>query len=53
MMHTYALVDLTPKGRDEDALDYSMAWVRHHDRYEAQAPVKAAPAGAARRETQA
>ena len=35
MMHTYPLLELTPKGRDEDALDYPMAWVRHHDRYEA------------------
>jgi len=35
MMHTYALLDLTPKGRDEDLLDYPMAWVRHHDRYDA------------------
>ncbi|UHQ24724.1 thioredoxin family protein [Lysobacter sp. 5GHs7-4] len=34
MMHTYALLDLTPKGRDEDALEFTMAWVRHHDRYE-------------------
>jgi predicted dithiol-disulfide oxidoreductase (DUF899 family) len=33
MMHTYRLLDLTPKGRDEDALDFTMAWVRHHDRY--------------------
>jgi predicted dithiol-disulfide oxidoreductase (DUF899 family) len=33
MMHTYALLELTPKGRDEDALDYPMSWVRHHDRY--------------------
>ena len=33
MMHTYQLLDLTPKGRDEDGLEYSMAWVRHHDRY--------------------
>jgi predicted dithiol-disulfide oxidoreductase (DUF899 family) len=46
MMHTYALLDLTPKGRDEDALDYPMAWVRHHDRYEPQAVVKAAAAAA-------
>jgi predicted dithiol-disulfide oxidoreductase (DUF899 family) len=37
MMHTYRLLDLTPKGRDEDGLDFTMAWVRHHDRYE-QAP---------------
>jgi predicted dithiol-disulfide oxidoreductase (DUF899 family) len=34
MMHTYRLLDLTAKGRDEDALDFTMAWVRHHDRYE-------------------
>ena len=34
MMHTYRLLDLTPKGRDEDGLDFTMAWVRHHDRYE-------------------
>jgi len=34
MMHTYNLLDLTPKGRDEDGLDFTMAWVRHHDRYE-------------------
>ena len=30
----YQMLDLCPKGRDEDALDYGMAWVRHHDRYE-------------------
>jgi len=34
MMHTYRLLDLTPEGRDEDGLDFTMAWVRHHDRYE-------------------
>jgi predicted dithiol-disulfide oxidoreductase (DUF899 family) len=27
------LLDLAPKGRDEDALAFTMAWVRHHDRY--------------------
>ena len=26
-------LDLVPKGRDEDGLPSSMAWVRHHDRY--------------------
>jgi predicted dithiol-disulfide oxidoreductase (DUF899 family) len=31
MMHTYRLLDLTPKGRDEDGR--GMGWVRHHDRY--------------------
>ena len=35
MMGTYHLLDLVPKGRDEDDLPYTMAWVRHHDRYEA------------------
>jgi len=34
MMHTYRLLDLTPKGRDEDELGFTMEWVRHHDRYE-------------------
>ncbi len=31
----YQLLDLVPKGRDEDALEWPMAWVRRHDRYEA------------------
>lgn len=30
----YGYLDLVPKGRDEDALPFTMAWVRHHDRYE-------------------
>ena len=30
----YNYLDLVPKGRDEDALDFTQAWVRHHDRYE-------------------
>jgi predicted dithiol-disulfide oxidoreductase (DUF899 family) len=33
LLPTYNFLDLTPKGRDEDALPHSMAWVRHHDRY--------------------
>ena len=33
MMGTYNLLDLTPKGRDEQDDDYGMQWVRHHDRY--------------------
>jgi predicted dithiol-disulfide oxidoreductase (DUF899 family) len=36
MMHTYRLLDLTAKGRDENG--HGMGWVRYHDRYE-QAPV--------------
>jgi predicted dithiol-disulfide oxidoreductase (DUF899 family) len=35
LLGVYTLLDMVPKGRDEDALPYSMAWVRHHDRYEA------------------
>jgi predicted dithiol-disulfide oxidoreductase (DUF899 family) len=31
---TYHLLDMTSKGRDEDGLPFSMAWVRRHDRYE-------------------
>jgi len=30
----YPLLDMAPKGRDEDALPWPMAWVKHHDRYE-------------------
>jgi predicted dithiol-disulfide oxidoreductase (DUF899 family) len=37
MMGTYRILDLTPKGRDEDRLEHSMAWVRHHDRYQTDA----------------
>jgi predicted dithiol-disulfide oxidoreductase (DUF899 family) len=34
LIGAYNLLDLAPKGRDEDGLKWSMAWVRHHDRYE-------------------
>jgi predicted dithiol-disulfide oxidoreductase (DUF899 family) len=30
----YHLLDIAPKGRDEDGLKFSMAWVRRHDEYE-------------------
>jgi len=29
----YHYLDLTPKGRDEDGLDFSMAWLHRHDAY--------------------
>lgn len=29
----YDLLDMVPKGRDEDGLVYGMEWVRHHDKY--------------------
>jgi predicted dithiol-disulfide oxidoreductase (DUF899 family) len=37
MVTTYVLLDLVPKGRDEDDLAFDMIWVRHHDRYETNA----------------
>lgn len=29
----YHILDLLPKGRDEDGLDFSMSWLRRHDEY--------------------
>ena len=34
VISAYQLLDLVPKGRDEADLPYTMAWVRHHDRYD-------------------
>lgn len=45
MMGTYPLLDLVPRGRDEAGLPHTMAWVRHHDRYEAAPPAAACCAG--------
>ena len=42
MIGTYNLLDLAPKGRDENPGE-GMGWVRHHDRYEP-APIAKAPA---------
>ena len=33
LIGAYNWLDLAPKGRDEEGLEFSMAWVRHHDRY--------------------
>lgn len=33
LMALYMILDRVPKGRDEGALSFPMAWVRHHDRY--------------------
>jgi len=33
MIGAYNYLDIAPKGRDEDALAFTMSWVRHHDRY--------------------
>jgi predicted dithiol-disulfide oxidoreductase (DUF899 family) len=46
LMVNYDLMDITPKGRDEDALPHPMAWVRHHDLYPQSQMVAVAPATA-------
>jgi len=33
LIGAYSYLDLVPKGRDENALPFTMAWIRHHDRY--------------------
>jgi predicted dithiol-disulfide oxidoreductase (DUF899 family) len=33
LVGAYNYLDLVPKGRDEEGLDFTMSWVRHHDRY--------------------
>ena len=33
LLGAYNFLDMAPKGRDEDALPWSMAWVRRHDEY--------------------
>ncbi len=35
LIGAYNYLDLVPKGRDEEGLPHGMAWVRHHDRYDA------------------
>ena len=40
LIGTYNLLDLVPKGRDEDP-EAPMSWVRHHDRYDEVADVAA------------
>jgi predicted dithiol-disulfide oxidoreductase (DUF899 family) len=37
----YNFLDIAPKGRDEEGLAFSMAWVKHHDKYESNAAVDA------------
>ena len=44
LLGVYRFLDFAPKGRDEESLPFPMAWVRHHDRYEPEAPLKAASA---------
>jgi predicted dithiol-disulfide oxidoreductase (DUF899 family) len=33
LVGAYNYLDLAPKGRDEDGLAHTMAWVKHHDKY--------------------
>lgn len=51
LIGTYHFLDLAPKGRDEGGLAFSMAWVRHHDKYEDDYLVDAAAGYALPRET--
>src|SRR5882724_11516907 len=37
----YNFLDVAPKGRDEEGLAFSMAWVKHHDKYTGQDVVDA------------
>lgn len=34
LIGAYNFLDMAPKGRDEDALPWTMAWVRRHDEYQ-------------------
>jgi predicted dithiol-disulfide oxidoreductase (DUF899 family) len=34
LIGTYNWLDLTAKGRDEDGYEFSMSWLRYHDRYD-------------------
>jgi predicted dithiol-disulfide oxidoreductase (DUF899 family) len=47
LVGAYNFLDLTPKGRDEAELPWTMAWVRHHDRYESAKPSHSCCTGAA------
>jgi predicted dithiol-disulfide oxidoreductase (DUF899 family) len=35
LVGAYNWLDIAPKGRDEEGLKHTMAWVRHHDKYDA------------------
>ncbi|HET7848646.1 MAG TPA: thioredoxin family protein [Pseudolabrys sp.] len=42
LVGTYNFLDHAPMGRDEDALPWSMAWVKRHDEYEGAAAIQPA-----------
>ena len=49
LLTTYNLLDMTPKGRDEESMTpHAMAWVRHHDRYEGGEAAACCSGGAAK-----
>ncbi len=49
LLTTYNLLDMTPKGRDEEGMTpHAMAWVRHHDRYEGGEGASCCSGGAAK-----
>lgn len=41
LVGTYNFLDMAPKGRDEGALPWTMAWVKRHDEYEPAAVARA------------
>ena len=38
LLGTYNFLDMAPKGRDEGALPWTMAWIKRHDEYENAVP---------------
>jgi predicted dithiol-disulfide oxidoreductase (DUF899 family) len=44
LVTAYGYIDLLPKGRAEEGLEFPMAWVRHHDKYE-NAPARSCCSG--------
>ena len=46
LVGAYNFLDLAPKGRDEDNLPWSMAWVRRHDEYDRRRSRQSPPAAA-------
>jgi predicted dithiol-disulfide oxidoreductase (DUF899 family) len=41
LLGTYVILDLVPKGRDEEGLPSTMSWVKHHDKYAEPVPLSA------------
>jgi predicted dithiol-disulfide oxidoreductase (DUF899 family) len=46
--NAFQYLDLVPKGRNEDGLDFSLSWVRYHDEYAPQPALPADPPRPAR-----